>query len=38
MEQQINRIQEHKETKKLAYLMVILSVLVIAIFGLAPFA
>jgi hypothetical protein len=38
MEQQINRNQEYKEVKKLSYVIVILSVFVIAIFGLAPFA
>ena len=36
MEQNTNKIQGHEDTKKLSVVVVFLSLLVIAIFGLAP--
>ena len=36
MEQSSNKIQGHEDTKKLSFVVVVLSLFVIALFGLAP--
>ena len=36
MEQETNNIKGHEDTKKLSFVVVFLSIFVIAIFGLAP--
>jgi len=36
MEQDTNKIQGHVDTKKLSFVVVFLSIFVIALFGLAP--
>jgi hypothetical protein len=36
MEQNTNEVQGHEETKKLSFVVVCLSIFVIALFGLAP--
>jgi hypothetical protein len=36
MEQNHNKIQGHEDTKKLSFVVVFLSIFVIALFGLAP--
>ncbi|GMR16774.1 MAG: hypothetical protein BMS9Abin31_1152 [Gammaproteobacteria bacterium] len=36
MEQNSNKVQGHEDTKKLAFVVVFLSLFVIALFGLAP--
>ena len=36
MEQDTNKIQGHEDTKKLSFVVVFLSIFVIALFGLAP--
>jgi hypothetical protein len=38
MKRHINDTQEHEETKKLAYVIVFLSLFVVVLFGLVPFA
>lgn len=38
MEQNTNKIEQHKDTKKLSFVIVFLSLFVIALFGLAPLA
>lgn len=38
MKQESNKIQHHEDTKKLAFVIVFLSLFVVAIFGLAPLA
>jgi hypothetical protein len=38
MEQNANKIQSHDDTKKLSFVIVFLSLFVILLFGLAPFA
>jgi len=38
MEQKSNKIEKHEETKKLSLVVLFLSILVIALFGLAPVA
>ena len=38
MEQNTNKIQKHEDTKKLAFVVLVLGLLVIALFGLAPSA
>jgi len=38
MKQHINDVHEQEETKKLVYVIVFLSLLVVVLFGLAPFA
>jgi hypothetical protein len=37
MEKPVNDVPEHEEIKKLSYLIVILSLLVVVLFGLEPF-
>jgi hypothetical protein len=36
MEQETNKMQGHDDTKKLSFVVVFLSIFVIALFGLAP--
>lgn len=36
MEQKINKIEAHEDTKKLSLVVLFLAILVIALFGLAP--
>lgn len=36
MEQDTNKIQQHEDTKKLSFVVVFLSLFVVALFGLAP--
>ena len=36
MEQDKNKVQGHEDTKKLSFVVVFLSIFVIALFGLAP--
>ena len=38
MEQKVNKIQKHEDTKKLSFVVVFLSIFVIALFGLVPLA
>lgn len=38
MEQNSHKIEKHEDTKKLSFVIVFLSLLVIALFGLAPSA
>jgi len=38
MAQKTNKLQEHQDTKKLSFVVVFLSIFVIALFGLAPLA
>ena len=38
MERNTNNIEKHEDTKKLSFVIVFLSLLVIALFGLAPSA
>ena len=38
MEQNTNKIEQHEDTKKLSFVIVFLSLFVIALFGLAPLA
>ena len=37
MEQDSNEVEVHEDTKKLSFVIVFLSLVVIALFGLAPF-
>ena len=36
MEQDTNKVQGHEDTKKLSFVVVFLSIFVVALFGLAP--
>ena len=36
MEQDTNKVQDHEDAKKLSYVVVFLSIFVVALFGLAP--
>jgi hypothetical protein len=38
MEQDTNKIEKHEDTKKLTFVVLFLSIFVIALFGLAPMA
>ena len=38
MEQNTNKIEKHEDTKKLSFVVLFLSLFVIALFGLAPLA
>ena len=38
MEQDTNKIEKHEDTKKLSFVVLFLSIFVIALFGLAPMA
>ena len=37
MEQDTNKVEVHEDTKKLSFVIVFLSLVVVALFGLAPF-
>ena len=38
MEQNVNKVQKHEDTKKLSFVVAFLSMFVIVIFGLVPMA
>ncbi len=38
MEENINKVQKHEDTKKLSFVVAVLSIFVIVIFGLIPMA